>query len=136
MIWYLTALKKYAVFSGRSSRPEFWWFTLVNIALLLAIEITAFVISSVFGANSPALLVLLAIEALILLATLIPGIAVSVRRLHDIGITGWWYFLNLVPIANIVCLVWYATDGQHGPNKYGSNPNELTPPSVGTVRTA
>ncbi|GLI42943.1 DUF805 domain-containing protein [Glycomyces algeriensis] len=121
----MTALKKYAVFSGRSRRREFWWFVLIN-----------FIISSIIGCLSnrpddanywdylgddPNFWNYLGL--VYGLAVLIPTIAVQVRRLHDTGRTGWWWFIGLVPCVGwIVLLVFNLFDSEPGPNKYGPNP--------------
>ena len=105
MNWYLEVLKKYAVFSGRARRKEYWMFFLFNL-------IIAFVLGFVEGlAGGPGVL-----GNLYALAVLIPGIAVGVRRMHDTDHSGWWL---LLPIVNLVFLV---QDSQQGDNRFGSNP--------------
>lgn len=104
---YIEAWKKYAVFDGRSTRSEYWLFTLGNML--------AGVIFGLLGAEL--------LSALYTLAALIPGIAVSVRRLHDIGRSGWWLLIVLLPIVGlIVWIVFMVTDSQPGGNQYGGNP--------------
>jgi len=72
-----------------------------------------------------------AIFSLYVLGTLIPIVALSVRRLHDIGKSGWWYFIQFVPlIGSIWFLILMVTDSQPGSNQYGSNPKESTPPAI------
>ena len=57
------------------------------------------------------------------LGMLLPSLAVTIRRLHDIGKSGWWYFITLIPIiGGIILLIWMCQDGEHNPNKYGTNP--------------
>lgn len=112
MEWYIAVLQKYSVFEGRAARPEFWWFTLLNIMAALAL---AAVDAVIFG--GPLLYILYA------LATLIPSAAVGVRRLHDTGRTGWWLLLVLVPLAGpLVLLFFFVQDGQVGHNEYGPEP--------------
>jgi uncharacterized membrane protein YhaH (DUF805 family) len=120
MHWYLSVLKQYAVFSGRARRKEYWMFVLFNLIFLIA----ALILDNVLGT---------AIEnvgyglfyILYSLAVLIPALAVAVRRLHDIGKSGWWLFISFIPlIGGIWLLVLLATDGQAGENKYGPNPKE------------
>ncbi|GAA2155142.1 DUF805 domain-containing protein [Glycomyces rutgersensis] len=110
----MTALKKYAVFSGRSRRREFWWFVLVNAIIGAILQCLGDqrdpnfwnFIGWAYG-----------------LAVLIPSIAVQVRRLHDIGRTGWWWFIGLVPIVGwIILIVFSVLDSEPGPNRYGPNP--------------
>jgi len=116
MNWYLEVLKKYAVFSGRARRKEYWMFLLFNIILVV-------VLSFVEGlVGSPGI-----ISMLYSLAVLIPSIAVSVRRLHDTDRSGWWLLISLVPlIGAIVLLVFMVIDGKPGENQYGTNPKTET----------
>ncbi len=116
MNWYLKVLKKYAVFSGRARRTEYWMFLLFNF-------IIAFVLGFVEGlAGGPGI-----VGMLYGLAVLIPGIAVAVRRLHDTDRSGWWLFINLIPlIGAIVILVFMVQDSTPGENQYGPNPKTET----------
>ena len=118
MNWYLAVLKKYAVFSGRARRNAYWMFVFFHIIF----TIVAVILDNVLGT---------AIENLgyglfyIIygLAVLIPALAVTVRRLHDIGKSGWWIFISLIPfIGAIWLLVLLVMDGQAGKNQYGPNP--------------
>lgn len=118
MSWYLTVLKKYAVFTGRARRSEYWYFFLFN---LLAIVVLAGVDSATGLFSAQARIGLL--SGLYSLAILIPGLAVSVRRLHDTDRSGWWLLLALAPLLGaIVLLVFCAQDGQAGQNRYGPDP--------------
>ena len=121
MNWYVAVLKKYAVFSGRARRKEYWIFVLINIIISIVLSI----IDSVAGTRiGMGLGVLTTIYAL---AVLIPGIAVGVRRLHDTNRTGWWLLIALVPlIGAIVLIVFMALDSQPNENKYGPNPKAAT----------
>ena len=116
MNWYLEVLKKYAVFSGRARRKEYWMFFLFNVIIL-------FVLGFVEGfAGSPGI-----VSTLYSLGILIPGIAVSVRRLHDTNRSGWWLLIGLVPlIGAIVLLVFMLQDSKPDENQYGSNPKTET----------
>lgn len=116
MNWYLEVLKKYAVFNGRARRAEYWMFFLFNL-------IIAFVLGFVEGlVGGPGV-----IGLLYSLAVLIPGIAVSARRLHDTDRSGWWLLIAFVPlIGAIVLLVFMIQDSQSGQNRYGANPKEAT----------
>lgn len=107
-----TCFRKYATFSGRARRPEYWWFALfcfvVNIVLSLIDGV-------VFGANAFAPL-----STLFGLAVLIPSLAVGARRLHDTGRTAWWLLIALVPLAGlIVLIVFFCQKGDEGANQYG-----------------
>jgi len=122
-----TAIKlgfqRYVGFSGRSTRAEIWWWTLftsvVTIALIIADNLTSN--SSTFGWMGGLL------EGLFTLATIIPSLAVSVRRLHDINRTGWWVLLGFVLLIGwIVLIVWAIERGDKGTNKYGPDPRQAT----------
>lgn len=116
MNYYSICLSKFADFSGRARRREYWTFALVNclIALLLLI------LGLAFGEDSPASNILVTIFYLIML---IPNLSVSVRRLHDIGKSGWWLFIGLVPlVGSLLLLVWSFMDSEEGENQYGENP--------------
>jgi uncharacterized membrane protein YhaH (DUF805 family) len=118
MNWYLEALKKYAVFSGRARRTEYWMFILFNIIITVVLAL----IDILTGTFSPQAGVGL-LGGLYALAVLIPSIAVTVRRLHDTGRSGWWILIGLVPvIGTIVLLIFMVQDSQPGENQYGPNP--------------
>lgn len=165
MKWFIKCFKQYADFEGRARRKEYWWFWLIYLIVTVALmigwlapivkmaattssadELDEMVLygSMLDNLANPFLIIWL----LFYLATLIPGIAVSVRRLHDIGKSGWWYFLPLGTSllnsiaellgesqmgltfilmlislgAGILFLVWMFTDSQYGPNQWGPNP--------------
>ncbi|MFQ1699424.1 DUF805 domain-containing protein [Loktanella agnita] len=107
-----TVLKdKYADFSGRARRSEFWWFALFSFAANL-------VATFIFG-----MIGLGFVAYIVSLALLVPGIAVAVRRLHDRDMIGWWCLIALVPlVGGIALLVICALEGTKGPNKYGADP--------------
>jgi uncharacterized membrane protein YhaH (DUF805 family) len=118
MNWYLSVLKQYAVFSGRARRKEYWMFFLFNTIF----AIVATILDNVLG---------IAVEGMgygplyliYCLVVLIPGLAVFVRRLHDIGKSGWWFFIALIPIVGgIWLLVLVCTRGNVGDNQYGADP--------------
>lgn len=122
MNWYLEVLKKYAVFSGRARRKEYWFFVLFNIIISIVLA----VIDGVTGSFDPEAGMGL-LGGIYTLAVLIPGIAVSVRRLHDTERSGWWLLIALVPlIGAIVLLVFMVQDSKPGQNQYGANPKEAT----------
>jgi len=115
MNWYLAVLKNYAGFSGRARRKEYWMFVLFNTIFSIVALILDYILETVF-----------IIYILYILAILIPALAVLVRRLHDIGKSGWWYFICLVPIiGGIWLLVLLVTDSTPGENQYGPNPKEI-----------
>jgi uncharacterized membrane protein YhaH (DUF805 family) len=118
MNWYLMVWKKYAQFSGRSRRNEYWMFTLFN--LLIYVLLYGAGIALADSGIGKAVLGLCAIYGL---AVLIPSLAVGVRRLHDTGRSGWWLLICFVPIVGpIILLVFFVLDSEPGANQYGPNP--------------
>jgi uncharacterized membrane protein YhaH (DUF805 family) len=121
MNWYIAVLKKYAVFSGRARRKEYWYFILFNCIITLVLYgidgMTGTINSSLGGGL---------LGGIYALAVLIPGIAVLVRRLHDTGRHGGWVLLALLPfIGAIVLLIFTVQDSKPGGNQYGDNPKEV-----------
>ncbi len=120
MNWYLLALKKYAEFSGRSQRSEYWFFVLFYF--LIAVVLSIVDVSAGFTSLHTGIGLF---SALFMLAMFIPSLAVGVRRLHDIGRTGWWILIGLIPFVGwIVLLIFAVQDSQPGTNEYGPNPKE------------
>lgn len=116
MNYYTDALKKYFVFEGRTSRKQYWMFVLFNLIVSIVIAIIGGIIH------------MKSIGNIYSLAVLIPSIAIGVRRLHDIGRTGWWMLLCLVPIVGWIVLIIFAIQkGQPAANAYGSVPVDPTP---------
>ncbi|KPP83157.1 MAG: Integral membrane protein [Oceanicaulis sp. HLUCCA04] len=102
----------YANFQGRARRSEYWWF-------FLFVFIVAFILSAVETMVTGTMFLYL----IFLLASIIPSIAVQVRRLHDTGRSGWWILLSFIPLVGpIVLIVFYVMDSEAGVNKYGPNP--------------
>jgi len=121
MSWYVAVLKKYAVFTGRARRKEYWMFALFNIIFL----IVAAILDNLIGTANPNTGYGL-IYFLYALAVFLPGLGVLIRRLHDIGKSGWWFFIALIPlIGGIWLLVLLVTDSQPGENQYGPNPKAI-----------
>jgi uncharacterized membrane protein YhaH (DUF805 family) len=117
--------KKYAQFSGRARRREFWLFYLANI--LIEVVVLAFfgIISLIAGSPAP-FIIGYVLVGLYGLALIIPGLAVTVRRLHDQGKGGGWIFISLVPIiGSIWLLVLLATAGNEGDNRFGADPKKV-----------
>ncbi len=112
MNWYIDVLKKYAEFSGRARRMEYWMFVLFN-------TIITCVIAFVEGlAGSPGFL-----SMIYGLAVLLPSIAVAVRRLHDTDRTGWWLLIAFIPLIGVIVLIIFMfLDGDAGDNQHGPNP--------------
>jgi uncharacterized membrane protein YhaH (DUF805 family) len=116
--WFIEALKKYAVFSGRSRRKEYWYYVLFVAIISIVLSIIDGLFGTYHRSTGAGLL-----STIFSLAVLIPSIAVSVRRLHDIDRTGWWVLISLVPLVGwIVLLVFHVQDSTPGTNRYGPNP--------------
>ena len=96
-----SCLSKYATFSGRASRPEFWWFFLFQILISLA--------ASMLGET---------INGLVALGLLLPALAVGTRRLHDIGKSGWWQLIMLTVIGLLVLIYWWVQPAVEGGNSH------------------
>jgi uncharacterized membrane protein YhaH (DUF805 family) len=127
MNWITIVLKKYATFSGRAQRAEYWYFVLFYLVGYFALimldsalglwskEAEAGVLSSIFA-----------------LGVLLPFIAVATRRLHDIGKSGWWQLIGFIPLlGGIVLIVFFARKGDAGSNEYGPSP--LAPDKASAV---
>lgn len=112
MNYYIDAWKNYVNFQGRARRKAYWMFVLFNIIAVIIVSI----IDNVLGTGGT-------LSSLYGLAIFLPGLALGVRRLHDIGKSGWWLLIALIPlIGAIVLLVFAVTDSQPGENQYGPNP--------------
>ena len=121
MEWYTEVLKKYAVFQGRARRQEFWMFFLFNTMFSLL----AAVVDNIIGTRYQDMWYGI-FYTLYSLAMLIPSLAVEIRRLHDVGKSGWWLFISLIPLIGAIWLfVLLVTDSQPGENQYGPNPKEV-----------
>ena len=118
MRWFVAALEKYAVFGGRSRRREYWYFVLFSSI----ITVLLFVVDGAIGTFDSSLGLGL-LSGIFSLAILVPTITVSVRKLHDIDRTGWWFLISLVPlIGSIVLFVFAVQDGTPETNRYGPSP--------------
>lgn len=123
MQWYLHVLRNYVNFSGRARRQEYWMFALISTIISIVLSF----IGKLIG--MPTLL-----SGLYALAILLPSIGVSVRRLHDIGKSGWWLLIAFVPfVGAIVLLIFACIEGQPGTNEYGPNPKETSMSAVATA---
>ncbi|MDR2342646.1 MAG: DUF805 domain-containing protein [Campylobacteraceae bacterium] len=115
--YYLDAIKNhYADFNGRARRSAYWFFVLINFIILVILNI----IDIVVFANITEIGLLSCVYNL---AVLVPSIALAVRRLHDIGKSGWWVLINFIPIVGVIWfIILAATDSERGDNQYGANP--------------
>ncbi|HET9689264.1 MAG TPA: DUF805 domain-containing protein [Pseudolabrys sp.] len=114
----VSGLRNYINFSGRASRSEFWFFTLFFNLVLIGIGATTDFLHS----NPVARERFGWLAGLIFFALLLPAIAISVRRLHDIDRTGWWVLIGATIIGHILLLVWFCTKGTAGRNRFGPSP--------------
>ncbi|MDR7379589.1 uncharacterized membrane protein YhaH (DUF805 family) [Rhodoferax ferrireducens] len=123
MNWFVDALKKYAVFSGRAQRSEYWYFFLFYFGLAIG----AALLDGMVGAfNRQAGVGVFG--SIVALGLLLPSLAVGVRRLHDIDRSGWWLLIAVVPVVGaIVLLVFSLKDSQPGSNRFGPNPKDAFP---------
>lgn len=118
MDWYKeVVLNRYAQFSGRAHRSEYWMFFLVNLLIYAGLG----TVEGLLGIGS-------FFSGLYGLAVFIPSLAVAVRRLHDTGRSGWWVLLALIPVLGVIALlVLLALEGEPGPNAYGAPPAPPAP---------
>lgn len=115
MEWYLTVLKQYAVFSGRARRKEYWFFALFNF--IISLLLTG--IDSLIGTAGT-------LNMIYSVAVLVPSLAVSIRRLHDIGRSAWWMLLAFIPVIGWLVLLYFGLkDSEPGSNAYGPNPKGM-----------
>ena len=118
MNWFLIALKKYATFSGRAQRAEYFYYFLFVALIFIGLTIIDNITGSYSAEDRMGLL-----GAIFSLATFIPSLAVSVRRLHDIGHSGWWLLIGIIPLIGfIVLLIFFTRDSAPSENSYGPNP--------------
>lgn len=121
MNWYLKVLKQYADFSGRARRKEYWMFALFNLIFVIVAAILDNILGLTFGQLPYGVFYFLYALALI-----VPGLAVAVRRLHDIGKSGWMILIGLIPLVGAIWLiVLMVLDSKPGENQYGPNPKEV-----------
>ncbi len=125
MNWYLKVLQQYADFSGRARRKEYWMFVLFHCIIVIFIMCLGFYLNGDTYNDEPNYTLMTIVGAYILV-TLIPSIAVTVRRLHDIGKSGTWYFISFIPyIGGFWLLILTCMDGENKPNKWGENPKGI-----------
>lgn len=114
-----SVFNQYARFDGRARRAEYWYFALLTFIVSIACQLVTMV-----GRSENMIALLLAIAALLVsLALIVPSLSVTVRRLHDIGRSGWFLLIALIPIVGgIILLVWMCSRGNNGPNRFGPDP--------------
>jgi uncharacterized membrane protein YhaH (DUF805 family) len=135
MEWMLLPLKRYADFSGRSRRMEYWMFALATAIFFTVVSVVFGLMLGGFAAASPSVdgtvnagllggsLLMLGLFLVLALTLLVPTLAVQVRRFHDQGLSGWLVLINFIPyLGALVVLVFMCLPGNVGPNKYGPDP--------------
>lgn len=119
--WMLMPLRRYADFNGRSRRKEYWMFLLG----VLIVAIVLGIIEGVLGLNGMVAGVYGPLTLLLVLALIVPGIAVQVRRFHDQDKSGWFVLLALIPfLGGLIVLVFMCLEGTKGPNRFGPDPKD------------
>jgi len=118
MNWYVTVLKRYGVFVGRAGQAEFWWFFLINLLITIALAVVD-QHTGTFDAEGGYGLV----SGIYTVAVALPTLAVSVRRLHDTGRSGWWVLIGIIPVVGtIILLALFILEGTPGDNRFGPQP--------------
>ena len=126
--FYKDALTNYVHFEGRASRKQYWYFVLWNAIIFTGISI---ILNIILQGNG------MYVSWIYNLAILLPSLAIAIRRLHDIGKSGWWLCILLIPIVGaIVILIFLITPGEPGTNAHGTNPNEVSGVSAMPAPTA
>lgn len=121
MNWFLLALRKYAVFSGRSRRSEYWYFTLFYLLILLPLYLLDHSLGTYNQKTDIGLF-----SGVYALLTILPCVAVAARRLHDTGKSGWWQLIALIPyLGALVLIAFLIRDSVPGSNAYGPNPKAV-----------
>ncbi len=114
MEWYTRVLNKYAVFTGRAQRAEYWYFVLFNALFWIGLR----VFDRLIGIEI--------LSTVYALAVFVPGLAVAIRRLHDTDHSGWWLLIGLIPVIGwIIMIIFLVEDSQPQVNRYGPNPKVL-----------
>jgi uncharacterized membrane protein YhaH (DUF805 family) len=122
--WKKVVFKNYSNFRGRARRAEYWYFVLANFLIVIPIYVIGII--AVTTENIGLSTLTFTFYGLFLLATIVPGLAVIVRRLHDLNRSGWSYFIGFIPlIGAIILLVWFFTEGDRFPNNYGGDPKNI-----------
>jgi uncharacterized membrane protein YhaH (DUF805 family) len=120
MDWYLEVLKKYAVFEGRAGRKEYWFFILFNILISMALGYVDWLTGNINPETGLGIL-----SGIYALGVMIPGMAVSVRRLHDTGRSGWWLLITFVPVIGAIVFIYFMVlDSNPEINEYGPSPKD------------
>ncbi len=129
MHYYIKVLRNYAVFTGRARRSEYWFFVLFNFLATVVCMLIDNLLGTTFKIDLPQGTQVFPygyVYAAYGLAVLLPSLGVSVRRLHDVGKSGWFLLIALIPVIGAIwLLVLFCTNSQPGVNKYGPNPKGI-----------
>lgn len=132
MNWYLKVLKQYTRFNGRARRKEFWYFALINFLISLFLNILPALFASfaqqsngISDGMASVVVTMGLLGRIYSLGVLLPSFAVTIRRLHDVGKSGWWCLISIIPIIGILILLYFLVqDSEPGANRFGRNPKE------------
>ncbi len=121
MNWYLEVLKKYAVFEGRAGRKEYWFFILFNILISMGLGYVDWLTGNINPETGLGIL-----SGIYALGVMIPGMAVSVRRLHDTNRSGWWLLITFVPVIGALVFIYFMVlDSNPEINEFGPSPKDI-----------
>ena len=120
--WFIVVLQKFADFSGRASRAEYWWYILGYVIVYVA----AVIFDDILGLNNTGMEYGV-ITTVVILLFFLPSLSVSIRRLHDVDKSGWWLLVNFIPFGVFVILYFQLLKGTAGDNKYGPQPPSSPP---------
>ena len=132
--WYKKAIfDNYANFTGRARRSEYWYYLLTNfIVVMLLVVISGFLSFLHYSLG----IVGMILYFLYLALTIVPSLAVIVRRLHDVGKSGWYYFVAFIPFIGFIwLLVFLVTDSEYGTNAWGPNPKNAADDDINEIGT-
>ncbi|GAA6153560.1 DUF805 domain-containing protein [Pseudoteredinibacter isoporae] len=110
MEYFMDAIKRYADFSGRARRKQYWMYILFYIIFSIVVSIVDSILGTAF------------LGAIYGLALLVPSLAIGARRLHDTGRSGWWQLLYLIPLIGLIVMIVFLVQDSHPDNEYGPNP--------------
>jgi len=111
MEYFIAAFKKYADFSGRATRQEYWMYVLIYLIIYIVLA----VVDAAIG--------ILLLAPIFSLVMLVPSISIAARRLHDTGRTGWWQLIGFIPLLGLIVMIVFLVQDSQGENEYGPNPN-------------
>lgn len=127
MEWMLKPYRQYADFDGRARRKEYWMFFLFQLVVQALLVVVGVVIGSTGDLGNILSGIFMLALVVFSLGSIVPGIAVAVRRMHDIDKSGWTLLLGLIPlVGGIILLVFYCTEGTRGPNRFGPDPKDVS----------